>query len=329
MPAALFETDANPAPHGIRAEIFAARDGVKLRYAVLEPERRAHGTVLILQGRNEFIEKYFETMADLAARGFTVVSFDWRGQGGSDRLLRDRLRGYVRSFDDYCDELDQFLSAVVLPDCPAPFYVLAHSAGGLVALAAMDRLAARVTRAVLCAPLLGLGGQKLGDDAMRRIVSTLRRLGLGRVYAAGGKRLTARPFAGNPLTSDPGRFMRNADMARSHPDLALGGPTVRWVWGALEAARRVSQPDFVPAVPLLIVAAGDDRVVSTAAIERFAARTRNVSLTVIDGARHEMLQEADFYRDQLLAAFDAFIPGSADAEAMPPALEPDGPALAD
>ena len=33
---------------------------------------------------------------------------------------------------------------------------------------------------------------------------------------------------------------------------------------------------------------------------------------MIDGARHEILQEADIYREQLLAAFDAFIPGTDD-----------------
>ncbi len=30
----------------------------------------------------------------------------------------------------------------------------------------------------------------------------------------------------------------------------------------------------------------------------------------IAGARHEILQEADRYREQLLAAFSSFIPGS-------------------
>jgi lysophospholipase len=34
------------------------------------------------------------------------------------------------------------------------------------------------------------------------------------------------------------------------------------------------------------------------------------SLLTIDGARHEILQEADFYREQFLAAFDAFVPGN-------------------
>ena len=38
-------------------------------------------------------------------------------------------------------------------------------------------------------------------------------------------------------------------------------------------------------------------------------------MLTIDGARHEILQEADVYREQFLAAFDAFVPGSDDPTA--------------
>ncbi len=175
----------------------------------------------------------------------------------------------------------------------------------------------------LCA-LSGTGGTKISDDNVRRIASIFCRVGLGRIYASGGRRLSSRPFAGNPLTSDPARFMRNMEMARLHPDLALGGPTAQWLYNALDTARRVNRPDFHegPRMPVLIVAAGADRVVSTPVIERFVARTRNVSLVTITGARHEMLQETDFYREQLWAAFDAFIPEASDVETMPETLEP-------
>lgn len=332
MPELLFETAANPIPPGIKSGFFT-HDGKKpatlqktLRYAMLRPEiRPLSGTVILLQGRNEFIEKYFETMLDLSARGFAVATFDWRGQGGSHRLLRDRLRGYIHRFADYTDDLDRFLKEIVLPDYPAPYYILGHSSGALVALASMPRLTSRITRMVLCAPLMGLPSPRLSDDTLRRAASTLRYMGFGRLYATGGRKLLTRPFAGNPLTSDPLRFARNMEIAGAYPDLALGGPTVRWIWGALETAHRINQPQFTeqgPGIPTLIIAAGGDSVVSTPALERFALRTRNVSLTTIDGARHELLQEADFYRAQLWAAFDAFIPGSSDVEILPGMLEP-------
>jgi lysophospholipase len=110
------------------------------------------------------------------------------------------------------------------------------------------------------------------------------------------------------LTSDPRRHARNAALLEAHPELFLGGPTVGWVRAAALAARAVRAPEFLAALrmPILIVAAGADRVVSTAAAERYGRALRTGSCVTIDGARHEILQEQDRYREQLLAAFDAF-----------------------
>jgi len=321
----LFETDANQIPPGTRSGMLEMRDGKKLRYAVTQAASRPpHGTVLLLHGRNECVEKYFETIADLAGRGFTVVCFDWRGQGGSSRMIRDAMRGHVNRFDDYVSDLDEVFRDLILPDCPPPFYILAHSAGSLVSLLAAPVLANRVRRMVLIAPLLGLPGSPFSIGCIRFATRSLSLIGLGRRYAANSRyQAGGRPFAGNPLTSDPARYIRNAEIIRSQPQLGLGGPTVRWVSAALQAIDRVHEPDFIAGItiPTLIIAAGADSVVSTPAIERFATRFRNGTLLTIDGARHEILQEADFYREQLLAAFDAFIPGS-EEPAMTTAIEP-------
>ncbi len=63
-------------------------------------------------------------------------------------------------------------------------------------------------------------------------------------------------------------------------------------------------------IPILIVAAANDTFVSAAAIERFASRLKNCAHIVIAGAKHEILQERDQFREQFWAAFDAFVPGA-------------------
>jgi lysophospholipase len=76
--------------------------------------------------------------------------------------------------------------------------------------------------------------------------------------------------------------------------------------------RDFADPNFVSRLrqPLLLVAAGQDRIVSTPAIGAFAVRLRAGSHLVIAGARHEILMEQDRYREQFWAAFDAFVPGT-------------------
>jgi lysophospholipase len=314
MPATLFETDGNPAPEGMSAEYLELPDGKRLRY-VLYPAsgRPLKGTVIILHGRNECIEKYFETMQDLSKRGFSCATFDWIGQGGSDRLLADPMRGHITDFERYVSDFNCFFENVALPDCRAPFYVLAHSTGSLIALLASPSLTNRIRRMVLVSPLLSLTNQPLGHKQIRRLSGFLSLIGLGSIYMSDGARpRETRPFKNNRLTSDPVRYRRNSLMFEQHSELALGGPTARWVHASCLAMDSVLNPDFKARIqiPTLIIAAGADQIVSNAAIERFAQGMRSTAMVTINGGRHELLQEADIYREQVLAAFDAFVPGS-------------------
>src|SRR5690349_23842290 len=120
----LVSIPANPVPENAVAGTVKTPDGVNLRFARFPPPPGRKGTVVLLQGRAEFIEKYFETVRDLRARGFAVVTFDWRGQGLSGRLLADRHKGYVRSFSQYLIDLGAMMEQIVLPDCPPPIFAL-------------------------------------------------------------------------------------------------------------------------------------------------------------------------------------------------------------
>src|SRR4051794_4241814 len=91
----LHSSPANPAPPGGVVEWLAEASGVKIRTARwILPARDARGTVVLAQGRTEFIEKYHEVIRELIARKFSVVTFDWRGQGLSSRALEDKRKGH-------------------------------------------------------------------------------------------------------------------------------------------------------------------------------------------------------------------------------------------
>jgi lysophospholipase len=308
------EIPSNPMPEKATGGYFAGFDGKKLRYgrfpAVARPLK---GTVIVLPGRNECIEKYFETAKNLSERGFTTAILDWRGQGGSERLLRDPQRGHVRDFGDYVKDLDRFFEEVVLPDCRGPYYILAHSTGSLIALLATPSLVNRVRRMVLVAPFFTYTGFPLTMTGIGRVAGMLFWLGLGRMYGAWGPRpRRSPPFATNKLTTDIGRYRRNMELYEKYPKLALGGPTVAWIRAACKAVEIVQDPAFMQRIniPVMFVGAGNDEIVSTRAIADYAKRLRGGQILTIAGARHELLQEADIFREQLLAAFDAFIPGN-------------------
>lgn len=306
--------EANPVPDDGKVGYVETPDGARIRYGVWKSALRpSKGTVLILQGRAEFIEKYFETVRDLQERGFGVISFDWRGQGGSSRLLNDPIKGHIENFDQYLVDLETIISEVALPDCTAPFYFLGHSTGGLIGLLAAPALGNRIRRMVLCSPLIALRNLPIKQETVQRIGGVLSFVGLGRSSVSwGGRSNRARSFVGNNLTSDTARFDRNGKIVEANPDLSISNPTVSWVFSACRAMEQLQDPGILSAIniPTLLIAAGNDRVVSPQAVERFGDRLRSGAYLTIFGAKHEILQERDVYREQLLAAFDAFVPGT-------------------
>ncbi len=309
----LHPTLSNPVPEGAVSGYVTTADGVRIRFARWRPPSGGIGTVTILPGRAEFIEKYFEVVRELLGRGFAVAILDWRGQGGSQRLLRNPRKGHVRRFSDYQLDLEAFGRQVLLPDCPAPHFALAHSMAGAILLHAVLDGRRWFDRVVLSAPMLEIGLAKPRRLA-RTAAASLSTLGFARAFLPGGgpTAVNELPFAGNLVTSDPARHARTAEITAAAPELGLGAPTVGWVHQAYLAIDALHAPEVMRRIrqPLLMIAAGDERVVCNVAIEHVASRLIAGAYVTVPAARHELLMERDIFRAQFWAAFDAFIPGS-------------------
>lgn len=305
----------NPVPSGAHVGTFPGYDGVPLRFARWEATRGPRrGTVCLFGGRAEYIEKYFEVIADLRRRGFAVATMDWRGQGGSARLLSNPAKGYVGSFAEYDKDLVRFIKSMVLPDCPPPYIGLAHSMGANILLRHAVMPGSWFERLILTTPLIAV------DDKLLRYPPWVARLyaesgsllGLGGIYTPGGRpeplELT-RDFEGNPLTSDHERWSRNKAILQAAPHLGLGSTTIGWLRAALRSCMRLSEPGYPLAVqvPVLMFAAGNDEIVSTRAIEEFGVRLKVGTHLLIPHARHEIMMETESVRQRFWAVFDAYL----------------------
>lgn len=302
-------------PPGGRVQPLVASDGERLR-AAFWPARAApaRGTVAILPGRAEFIEKYGEVVDELLERGFAVAALDLRGQGGSRRELSDPRKGHVDDFSLYGLDLAALEAGLLRPHAPRPWYGLAHSMGACACLLAAREEALPFERLVATAPLVQVFGLEAARFP-RLLAASLDALGLGGAYVPGGRGASAllRPFEGNRLTADPRRYARNAALARACPDVTLGDPTIGWVAACFRAVDLLARPEtpLQVAVPTLALLAGEDRVVSSRSAETFMSRMKVGRALTLPCARHEILMETDAVRAQFWAAFDAFIPGSA------------------
>ena len=303
----------NPVPPGAVPARLRAVDGVPLRAVRWHPAGAARGTVVIAPGRAEYVEKYFETVGDLLARGLVVVVFDWRGQGMSGRELDDRRKGHIDDFSLYERDLDSVIDQVLEPFCPKPWFAIGHSMGGAILIAQARKGASPFERLVLTAPMIGLRDLRFPTGA-RMLAGALDMVGAGGAFVPRARKNPyplVTPFEGNVLTSDPVRYARMGAMLRAAPHLGIGDPTIGWVNAAFRLMDRFVDPEYArrTLTPTLVVAAGHDRVVDTGATEVFASRLKAGRLLVLDHASHEILMERDVFRERFFAAFDAFVPG--------------------
>jgi lysophospholipase len=304
----------NPVPTGALVGLLRAADGTGLRYARWEATRGPRrGTVCLFPGRGEFIEKYFEVVAELRRRGFAVAAFDWRGQGGSDRALDNPRKGHVADFAEFDRDLRQFMLEIVLPDCPPPYTAMAHSMGGAILLRNAVLPSSWFDRMVLTAPMIAFSDEKMPhpQPLVRAYAEAACVFGLSRSFIPGGYETMPdlRRFENNQLTSDRERWQRATGVLEVAPELGLGSPTVGWLRAALRAMSQLQAPDYPlrVQVPMMIFAAGADRIVSSRAVEDFAVRLKLGALVRLPGSLHEILQENDPIRLRFWAAFDAYM----------------------
>ena len=308
---AVSETIPSEPPGGSIGSL-TAEDGSRLRYGVWRlPETETRGTVVLLHGRTEFIEKHFETIADLLKRGLSVFTLDWRGQGLSDTMNGEVLKGHVGDYLHYVEDLKQFMDSLVLAQKSGPLYLLAHSMGGHVALRYFHDNPGVVERAVLCAPLVRLMPGRVPGMITRLVARVVAAAGFHTRYVPGHAVYWAsrENFGDNPLTSDPNRYNIAAEWVRHEPALAVGPPTIGWLGAMFNSISALHRPGYAAEIrtPTLMVVGGRDSVVSADAARDYSTRLGDGDFLLMREASHEILHERDEIREAFWAAFDRFI----------------------
>lgn len=301
-------------PPAAREGWWHAPDGHRLRTIEWpEPDGAARGSLLFMPGRGDFYEKWLESLEHWRGQGWRVTSADWRGQAGSGRLSGPHEAGHV---DDFAVWIGDFaaLWGYWAAGREGPLVLASHSMGGhLVLRAALEgRLVPPPQAVVLTAPMLDVQPERV-PLVLRRALAALR-------VAMGDPRRPAWKWSERPgelppgrqalLTHDDRRYEDEIHWRRERPGLSTGPASWGWVRAALASIARLRAPGLLErfTVPVLVLAAQSDRLVGLAAIRRAVARLPRGELKLFGpGVRHEILREADQWRDEALAEIDAFL----------------------
>lgn len=298
------------APPGFVWGSSPTADGAVLRWGHLAAHNPRAACVLV-GGFGDFIEKQFETIRDLAARGLSIWTMDWRGQGGSTRPKRWPHRPRARRFDRDADELAQF-AASQLP-VGLPRVLIAHSMGGAIALLCLHRHPKLFDAAVLSAPMFGVPIGRTPPVLLRALTGPARLTGLGICHLPG----TVRWHPGRPpptpersrISSDAERCGIRHAWISANPALRLDQPTYGWLDPALSLIARIGKRHFLAGVttPILLGSAGRELVVAPAAHRRAARLLPECTLVELPESKHEPFLERDQIRDVWFDEIDRFL----------------------
>jgi lysophospholipase len=291
---------------------FKGVDGVPIVYRIHQAANAKAG-IVIVPGRTEAIVKYAEVAQDLVAQGYSTYLVTLRGQGEAGRMLPDPSKGYVAWFDDYVQDTHTFISTVVKPKQSRVFLV-AHSLGGAAAATLVDEFPTDIDAMALSAPMfeIDLGG--FPPPVAASLAAGVCNATDGSGYSVGsGPYQEETDFSSNTVTHSQARWQWKVQQLRDDESIRLGGVTWRWLCQSLVASSRAEGLGKFSSIPTVVFQAGTDVIVKPAGQNRYCADAPACTLSRIEGASHELLQETDEWRNVVLSRMVKFF----DAQVMP------------
>ncbi len=265
-----------PAPQYLRSS-----DGLGLA-VVHYPVETPRGRVLLVHGYGEHQGRYLEVSERLTAEGVSVWTVDLRGHGRSEGL-----QGDLRAIGDYIADVESARAHAEAHSGPGapPFFLFGHSMGGLVCLCHVLEHPGCFAGLTLTSPFLA-PAQRLPPGAVV-IVRALARL-------APRLRLWARIERDDVTRDEQKRKEHAAD------PLVFTGVRAAWAAATDRAQREIFARSHEVDLPLLLLLAGDDRVVDSGRAKALFDRlgSADKSLKEYPGLYHELLNEPE--RDQVL-----------------------------
>jgi len=302
------ELDKYKAPKGINAYYVPMDDGIKLRVCHwINNSKKTKGTILLQQGHNEFIEKYYETIQEFLDKNYSIIAFDWRGQGMSDHQLDDIHKAYILDFKRHDKDLKYILEEIIEKNFPKPLIGIGHSMGGCLMLSAFHDHPKKFSRGILSAPMLGFKNEKF----LKVASSLMNFYKKDKDYLVGSRPNMGieTPFRKNDLTTDPIRYKRIIELVRKHPNIRLWGVTNAFAKAVNQRLKVLRKKNWAEEIKLdiLIINNKNDRVVDSNKIIFMEKRLNNSTLIQFNETEHEIFMEKDIYRKAMWSSIDTFL----------------------
>jgi lysophospholipase len=298
--------DRRTHPAGMLLRDWRAPDGWLYRRMDWPQQARPRASLMFAGGRGDFVEKYLEALTVWHRGGWNVASFDWRGQGKSKG---DIVAGHLSSFDILLDDFAALIEDWIVAT-PPPHVILGHSMGGHMLLRLLIERRPPISAAVLVAPMIAVNSAPMRPWQASLVASAAALLGFGRrpLWRAPLARAPAGSKRQKVLTRCIDRYEDEKYWWEQDGDFAPAAPTFGWLRAGIRSARKFTKRNLGKVdLPVLLIGAERDRLVSAEAIRSAAAALPRAELQMYDGCAHEILRERDETRLAAMARIHAFL----------------------
>jgi len=289
--------------HQFVAGTFSGVDNVTISYLKREVANE-QGALIISPGRHEYALKYAELLYDLRDLDYSIYIIDHRGQGASGRMLENTAVGHVELFEDYVSDFATFVDSVVYARPHQKVVVLSHSMGSVIAGLYVAGHPGRINGLIFCSPMMEINHSKLSGFVAGLMVGL--ELGHSAIPVKRPFSISV-PIEKNRATHSKARYTLNRDLLTEHPDLFVGSPTFMWVRQGLRGGRMLLNRAKAVNVPVLLLQAGEDEMVTDGAQKEFCSKAPNCTRRKFSNAWHELLMEQDEIRDEVLLLVRQFL----------------------
>jgi lysophospholipase len=298
------ETDISAFWSNREEKIVTGKNDVPL-YTVSLTSANHNKLIVMVNGRTEASIKYQEVFYDLFRQGYDIYAFDHRGQGMSGRIAFDKHMGHVEDFQDYIEDMDTVLQHFPLSRYSHK-YLLGHSMGGAITTRYLQTFPdSGFDAAVLSSPMLGIYMHPLLQHVASPISKMMTSFSSKPTYSPGQSGYSVEAFEENALTHSQTRYSWSMGLNEQIEQIRMGGPTNQWVAQALHASKLCIQHATDIKIPLLLMQAENDTVVSNQAQNQFMQNLAKTDLTtkkvMLLDSYHEPLLESDIIRNQALS----------------------------
>ena len=287
-------------------------DGVVLRWGMSTPASEPKATIFFIPGYTDTLELHAGTFQQLTNRGYKVIAMDLRGQGLSQRMLKNPEKIWIDSFDTYKKDIAGLISSLD-DEIDGKLIIAGNSLGGLSATYMLDDRTLPIDAAFLLVPALRVISDGVNPEDVVRQTGLFRALGFGERYTPGGTDW-------RPITVDftEANYCGSNRMDKAHlkdafyslnPEYRVGAMSIGMVNEVFKAGAKTRSPAFLDNinVPILMVTGDRDLVVDSAAANEVCGQIEDCTLVRFAKAGHCINHELDEIVTEMFDRLDDFV----------------------